>query len=182
MAKLEAMGAGWEAVRNRLVHHSTQGTPFLRTMTWKNEAGSSVGPTARTCRLVHARYTLDTAFHSIPYLSSHLDALLRDYQLYGIREVYHGLGFYGKEETRCRLAQYIAWMELPEMYPLVLPVVGDFAYAINQQDRSSEALEWYEWDLRARAIVLGRSHSATTGAINGIGLVREHRGRPEEAL
>lgn len=61
------MVAGWEAARNRLIHHSTQGTPFLGTMTWENDAGSLMGPTARTCYLVYAKYTLDTAVHSIPY-------------------------------------------------------------------------------------------------------------------
>ena len=36
------MVAAWEAAPDRLIHHSTQGTPFLITMTWEHDTGPLV--------------------------------------------------------------------------------------------------------------------------------------------
>ena len=41
-AKLEAMVAAWEAAWDRLVHHSIQGMPSLRAMTWEHDTGPLV--------------------------------------------------------------------------------------------------------------------------------------------
>ena len=102
--------------------------------------------------------------------------------LYQLRGIYRSQRFYDKEEVLYRLALFSAWTRLPKMYPSTLVIVGDLAYAIAQQNGSTEALQWYTWALRARTNVLGKLHPATTGAINGLGLVREMQGRLDEAL
>ena len=102
--------------------------------------------------------------------------------LYDLRYVYRNQGFYDKEEALNHLALIHAWQDLPRLHPLSLPVVGDLAYSILRQQRLSEAMDWYQWVLWARTLVLGKGHPATTGAVNGIGLVLESQGRFEEAL
>ncbi|ERF76311.1 hypothetical protein EPUS_04169 [Endocarpon pusillum Z07020] len=102
--------------------------------------------------------------------------------LYELRYVYRNQRFYDKEEALCQIALSRAWMELPKLHPLSLPIVGDFAFSIYQQGRLSEAMGWYQWALWARTMVLGKYHPATTGAVYGIGLVLEAQGRHEEAL
>ena len=102
--------------------------------------------------------------------------------LYELRYIYRNQGFYDKEEILNRIALSRAWMELPKMHPLALPIVGDLAYSLLRQKRLSESMEWYQWVLWARTIVLGRRHPATTGAVNGVGLVLEAEGKFGEAL
>ena len=72
-----------------------------------------------------------------------------------------------------------AWHDLPKRHRWTLEIIGDYAWEMSGYqshakgcgsfDSVVESYLWYIWLLMARQDVLGKSHTATAGALMGIG-------------
>lgn len=110
---------------------------------------------------------------------SSLDATQLLYQL-GL--IYRDFRNYAAAENLYRWTLTEIWQHYPRCHPRALFIAGDLSAQLLWQGKLDDAQLWYEWTLKARECVLGKSHPATMGAVIGLGAIMKDRGQYDRAL